>query len=105
MGVFIIGPRQQAVQGFPINRSYTKAEADAKFSGGSVTIYTQTPVGAIDGVNLSYTVSNTINSVILMAINGEFIHPADYSTAGAGFTMNTALPAVYSGKPFTIVYK
>lgn len=37
MGVFRLPKNQQMVQGFPINRSYTKQEADNKFGGGSAS--------------------------------------------------------------------
>ena len=37
---FIIKSNQQAVQGFPVNRSYTKGEADAKFAPIRLVGYT-----------------------------------------------------------------
>lgn len=40
------------VQGFPLNRSYTKAEADAKF--GSVSGY-QVATGTVNGINAIFT--------------------------------------------------
>lgn len=67
------------------------------------TIYTETPTGAIDGVNKAYTTTHAITTVIGMWYNGQFIHPAEYTVAGAGFTMGTALPAI-SGAAFTISY-
>lgn len=67
-------------------------------------VYVETPSGAIDGSNTVYTVSNTINTVIGIWINGEFIDPGSYIVSGAGFTMNTALPTALSGLPFTITY-
>jgi hypothetical protein len=72
-------------------------------TGGSATIYTETPTGAIDGVNKVYTTAQTITTVIGMWYNGEFIHPAEYTPSGAGFTMGTALPVI-SGAAFTISY-
>lgn len=72
-------------------------------SGGAATIYTQTPVGAIDGVNKAYTTTNSITTVIGLWYNGQFIHPAEYTPSGAGFTMGTALPVI-SGAAFTISY-
>jgi hypothetical protein len=68
------------------------------------TPYTETPSGAVDGANKSYTTAHAINAIYSLAINGQFIHPSDYVVSGAGFTMNTALPVELSGLPFTIIY-
>lgn len=46
---FIISRNQQAVQGFPVNRSYTKGEADGKFApigGGAGTVTSVTSANA-----------------------------------------------------------
>lgn len=72
-------------------------------TGGSATIYTQTPTGLVNGSNTVYTTVNTITTVIGLWYNGQFIHPAEYTPSGAGFTMGTALPAI-SGAAFTISY-
>ena len=72
-------------------------------TGASATIYTQTPVGLIDGANKIYTTTNSITTVIGMWFNGQFVHPAEYTVAGAGFTMGMALPAI-GGAAFTISY-
>lgn len=74
-------------------------------ASGTSTTYTETPVGAIDGSNVTYTTANTITTVLNMAINGQFIHPSQYTVSGAGFTMGTALDASLSGTGFTIVYQ
>lgn len=73
-------------------------------ASGSVTIYTETPVGLINGVNKIYTTLHVINTVVGMWINGEYIHPAEYTAVGAGFTMSTAIDASLSGTGFTISY-
>ncbi len=73
-------------------------------ASSAATIFTQTPTGLIDGANKAYTVLNAITTVIGIWINGEFIHPSEYTAAGAGFTMGTALDASLSGKSFTISY-
>ena len=73
-------------------------------SGGSATIYSQTPVGDIDGVNKVYTVSNSVTTVINFSINGMQIHPAEYSVVGSTITFVTALPVELSGAGFTVVY-
>jgi hypothetical protein len=68
------------------------------------TIYTETPTGAVDGVNTVYTTTHTITTILSFAINGQFIHPSDYSVAGSTITFGTALPPELSGLPFTIIY-
>ncbi len=72
--------------------------------GGSSTFYTETPTGVIDSSNVTYTVLHSITTVISFAINGEFIHPPEYSVAGSTITFVTALDVGLSGKAFTIVY-
>lgn len=67
--------------------------------------YTETPSGLINGVNTVYTTINATNFVFGIYLNGEFIHPADYTVNSSGFTMNTPLPASMSGLDFTIVYQ
>lgn len=75
-------------------------------SSTTTTVYTETPTGAIDGVNTTYTTVHTINSIFSFAINGQYLHPtADYTTSGSTITMTSPLPAGLSGKPFTIVYQ
>lgn len=64
----------------------------------------ETPSGAINGTNKAYTVSNTISNVIAFAINGQTIHPSEYTTSGKTITFTTALDASLSGTSFTIVY-
>jgi len=73
-------------------------------SGGVGTIYTETPSGAIDGSNTSYTTAHTITTIFSFAINGQFIHPSDYSISGSTITFGTPLDASLSGLPFTIIY-
>lgn len=87
---------------------YNKFDQRWKGGGGTQSataaqIYTQTPTGAIDGVNTAYTTAHAITTVIGMWYNGEFIHPSEYTPSGSGFTMATALPVI-SGGAFTISY-
>lgn len=70
----------------------------------TAVVYTETPTGTVDGSNTTYTTVNTITTVIALWINGEYVHPSEYTASGAGFTMGTALPADLSGKSFTIIY-
>lgn len=75
-------------------------------SAGSsaATIYTETPQGLVDGSNTVYTTAHNITTVLNLVINGQFIHPAEYTITGAGFTMGTALPVELAGTGFTIIY-
>ena len=72
--------------------------------GGVIVPYTETPSGAINGVNVTYQTLNAITTIHNFAINGQFIHPADYTFSSRTITMNSALDSSLSGKPFTIVY-
>jgi hypothetical protein len=66
---------------------------------------TEQPVGDIDGVNLSYTVSQPIFAVLGLSINGETIAQLpNYTISGKTITFSEALPAVYSGKDFELKY-
>ncbi len=74
--------------------------------GGGGTTYTETPTGNIDGVNVTYTTAHTITTVLMFAINGQFLHPTtDYTFTGTTITMTSALDVSLSGLPFTIVYQ
>lgn len=80
--------------------------------GGTTTVYTETPSGAINGSNLTYTVAHTINSIFSFAINGQYLHPrdigagtGDYTFSGMTVTFLSALPAMLAGTSFTIVYQ
>lgn len=66
--------------------------------------FTETPVGAIDGVNTTYTVAHDIGTVMTFAINGMFIHPNEYIFTGDTITMATPLDSSLSGTAFTIIY-
>lgn len=66
---------------------------------------TEEPVGDIDGVNLSYTVSQPIFAVLAFSLNGEVIPQIpNYTISGKTITFSSALPSVYSGKDFEIKY-
>lgn len=70
----------------------------------SKTSYAETPTGTINGINNVFTVANTITFVNGLYLNGQFIHPADYSYTGTTITFVTAPDISYSGLPFTVVY-
>lgn len=81
-------------------------------TGAATTVYTETPVGLINGSNTTYTVAHTINSIFSFAINGMYLHPqdiaagtGDYTFSGSTITFLTALPSSLAGTSFTIVYQ
>lgn len=66
---------------------------------------TEAPVGDINGVNTSYTVTQPIFAVLSFSLNGETIAQLpNYTISGRTITFSTALPAAYSGKDFEIKY-
>ena len=66
---------------------------------------TEAPVGAINGVNKTYTLSQPIFAIFSMSINGETIAQLpNYTISDKSFTFATALPAAYSGKDFEVKY-
>lgn len=78
---------------------------------GSVTVYTETPVGLINGSNTTYSTIHAITSIFSFAINGQFLHPqdiaagtGDYTFTGSAITFLSALPSSLSGTAFTVTY-
>jgi len=67
-------------------------------------IYTETPAGDIDSVNVTYTVNNDIHAIFSLGINGQMIHSGEYTYAGRTLTFTTALPSDLSGTTFEITY-
>lgn len=76
----------------------------ASTGGGAATIYSETPTGSINGSNKVYTTAHAVTTVIGFWINGQFIHPAEYTAVGTTVTFVTALDASLSGTGFTISY-
>lgn len=89
-----------------ISLAGTPHNAIYAISGGIITgtVNVETPNGAINGTNRTYTTLNTITTVIGMQLNGEAIQPAEYTVSGNSFTMETAIPSAFSGDEYTIVY-
>lgn len=78
-------------------------------AGGSGTaVNNETPSGAFDGVNTTFTLAHTpLAGTLLLFLNGQFQHPgvsADYTLSGDTITYNAAPSAAFSGLPFTAVY-
>lgn len=68
-------------------------------------LHTEAPVGAIDGVNTTYTVSQPIFAILSLSLNGEVVAQLpNYTITGKTITFSTALPAAYSGKDWEIKY-
>ncbi len=65
---------------------------------------TETPSGTINSVNVTFTTTTAINAIYSFAINGQYIHPVEYSVAGSTITFVTAPNIAFAGTPFTIVY-
>lgn len=72
--------------------------------GEGVAFASETPSGLVNGTNRIYTVSRSISIVLGLAINGQTIHPSEYSYSGQTITMNSAFHSSLSGLPFTIIY-
>ena len=68
------------------------------------SIKKETPSGAINGSNTTYTVSKPINAVFSFAINGMVIHDSEYTIAGRTISMITAISSDFSGTTFRITY-
>lgn len=77
--------------------------AGVKFAMGRI-VKSETPTGAINGSNKTYTVTQEIHAVFSFAINGEVIMDSEYSFSGRTITFTTALPAALDGLAFRIVY-
>ena len=67
-------------------------------------LHKETPSGAINGSNTTYTVNHPINDILSLAINGMVITDDEYTFAGRTITITTALPAGLSGTSFRVVY-
>lgn len=74
-------------------------------AGGSSTTYQETPSGLINGSNTTYTVLNSITTVLNFAINGQYIHRSEYTAVGTTITFVTAIDSSLSGTNFDIVYQ
>ena len=67
--------------------------------------HTEEPAGAIDGVNTTYTVKNTIWWIAGFTLNGEQVAELpNFTYANRTITFATAIPAAYSGKDFECKY-
>lgn len=67
--------------------------------------HTEKPVGAIDGANLTYTVSNDIWAIMGFTLNGENIAELpNFTFANKTITFTTALPVDYATRDWEIKY-
>lgn len=67
-------------------------------------VQNETPSGLINGSNTTYKVNRVINAVLSFGINGQLIHPSEYTVKGKTITMDSAIPAALSGTNFEITY-
>ena len=65
---------------------------------------TETPSGAINSSNVTYTTTQDIHAVFQFAINGMSINDDEYTIAGRTITMDTAIDTALSGTSFRISY-
>ena len=65
---------------------------------------TETPSGAVNGSNVTYTTIKPINFIFSFMINGENIPSSAYTIAGKTITFGTALSADYAASDFEIKY-
>ena len=82
------------VQGFPVSRSYTKAEADARFGASSATFVDgETPSGSVNGSNAVFTLANAPSPATSLRVyqNGTVrTLTGDYTLSGSTLTFVTA---------------
>ncbi len=82
-------------------RSY----ATSNGSGSSaLNFYTETPSGTVDDSNTTFTTVNTITTILTLDLNGQFLHPVDYTVSHNTITFTSPLGSAFAGLPFTIVY-
>lgn len=68
-------------------------------------VKTEAPVGAIDSLNKSYSVSKPIFAILSFVINGEHVaRLPNFSISGNTITFTEAIPSAYNGKDIEIVY-
>jgi len=82
MGLFILNKGEQMIQGFPVNRSYSKSEADAKFGGSNVD------GEVVGGSGTTFTLANTpvAGSVKVYGLGQRLALTTDYTISGAVIT-------------------
>lgn len=87
-------------------RSFTSGNLSG--GGGTISIpgsiYVETPLGVIDGVNTTYTTTRTITTVLNFYINGEEIDPGAYTITGNAIVFITPLSKFLANTPYKIIY-
>lgn len=85
----------------------TSKQNNKMIHGGGLSysnFYAETPSGSIDGNNKIFSVTRNINKIILFAINGQIIHPSEYTVSTNKITFGTALDSSLSTTSFTLLY-
>lgn len=66
--------------------------------------HAETPTGAINGSNVTYTVKNNIWAILSIEVNGEVMPATDYSFINNKITLDNALPTDYASSDFIVKY-
>lgn len=86
MGTWILPKHTQMVQGFPVNRSYTKAEVDALITAGGGGMTEESPTsGAVNGVNTTYVFAHVPKIIVTDRMT---------SVDGQGYTYSGTAPTI-----------
>lgn len=74
-------------------------------AGGTSTFYNDTISGTVNGVNKTFTVSNTISSALALFLAGApYQLTTDYTVSGITITFVTAPDISLSGQPFYLIH-
>jgi hypothetical protein len=73
--------------------------------GSGPTFYADTVSGTINSSNVTFTVSNSISSALVLFLGGIPYQPTvDFTTSGTTITMTTAPDSTLSGQPFWLLH-
>jgi len=72
---------------------------------GNASFFADTVSGSINGSNVTFTVSNTISTALVLFLNGIPYQPGvDFTVSGTTITMTTAPDVSLSGTPFWLLH-
>lgn len=90
------------VQGFPVNRSYTKAEADNKFGGSGLTGTQEKSTTTPDGITQTFAFAHTPKIILW---NGSFqTLTDDYTVSGNSITFTGSAGTPLTGDKIVNIY-
>ena len=90
----------------PIGKGGGITDRSLQYAMGRM-VKSETPTGAVDGANTTYTVSSTIHAVLGFELGSRVITLGTYSITGSHrktIEFDTAIPANYSDDSFVIIY-